>query len=123
MVEFLREDLSRKVESLSDKGLEHLMDNLLTEEERLCEVVEGSDHGKTCDKDGGCDYWTYPVSKPSRWLGQHEACWQFKSIAKLPPEFLKKEIKKEYPQEALENGGRYVFVASKKAVENKKIGF
>ena len=120
MVGFLRDDLSDKVETLEGEGLERLMCQLLNEEERLCEVEQLSDHGKTNHADQGCDYWTYPAKNSSSWLGRHQSCWQFKTQKILRPKYLEKEIKKNLPQKALLGGGKYIFVANKKSGKSQR---
>ena len=120
MVGFLRDDLSDKVETLEGEGLERLMCQLLKEEERLCEVEQLSDHGKTNHADQGCDYWTYPAKNSSSWLGRHQSCWQFKTQKILRPKYLEKEIKKNLPQKALLGGGKYIFVANKKSGKSQR---
>ena len=126
MVEFLRNEVRRKVNELSEgqgvePSLESLMIELLREESQQCATEKPPDTGgEMSHSDGGCDCWTYPARQTSEWLGQHEICWQFKAQKNFSPSFLKKEIGKKYPQQALTNGGYYFFVASKKGGRQQK---
>lgn len=62
--------------------------------------------------DGGADAWTPKPTRPSRWLGDRDTCWQFKAGTAGQPAKLRAEVTKLVPSETVRSGGRFIVVAS-----------
>jgi len=102
------------VKKLSDNDLDSLLAHLLQAEGRLRGLRDDqiTVNAEGDAKDDGADAFTEAPTSTSVWLGDAETCWQFKAGKQGEAKKLETEVEKRIPRETLENGGRFVVVAS-----------
>lgn len=103
-----------RVAAMSDADLNMVMGQLLQAQAYRCgsprsEILVNTEG---MAKDDGCDGWSAKPATPDDWLGSTDTCWQFKAGSAGEPARLAGEITKRMPMKTLNNGGRYVVVAS-----------
>ena len=103
---------SSLVRRLDDVGLNELMGHLLPAQAYRCDCRDAYANAEVDARDKGCDGWTARPAKADRWLGETETCWQFKAGRKGEPAQIADEIVKPIPRRTLQQGGRFVLVAS-----------
>ena len=103
---------SSLVSRLDDVGLNDLMGHLLPAQGYRCVCPDAYANAEVDVRDKGCDGWNARPARPDRWLGETETCWQFKAGRKGEPAQVAVEIAKPIPRRTLEQGGRFVLVAS-----------
>ncbi len=77
-----------------------------------CGRPDTSVNTDTDASDDGCDGWSARPATEDRWLGNTHTCWQFKAGSAGQPAKLSGEVTKPMPQRTLQEGGRFVVVAS-----------
>lgn len=116
-----------QIEALDDVALNDLMGRLLRAQAHRCgaSISEVQTTTQIKANDDGCDAWSPKPSSTDEWLGQEDTCWQLKAGQGGEPKKLKGEVLKPIPRSTLENGGRYVVIASGssagKAGENRRL--
>ena len=103
---------SRLVASLDDLHLNELMGHLLPAQAYRCRCPDAYASANVDARDNGCDGWNARPAEADRWLGETETCWQFKAGQAGEPARLTGEVDKPIPRRTLEQGGRFVLVAS-----------
>lgn len=103
---------SSLVASLDDVLLNELMGHLLPAQGYRCGCRDAYANAEVDARDKGCDGWNAPPAKPDRWLGETATCWQFKAGRKGEPAQIADEVVKPIPYRTLQQGGRFVLVAS-----------
>jgi hypothetical protein len=105
---------SRQIAQMNDTDLSDLMGRLFRVQAYLCESPRSQIRVNTegSAKDDGCDGWTQKPSNPDPWLGSTDTCWQFKVGTAGQPKRLAGEVIKPLPKQTLQNGGRFVVIAS-----------
>lgn len=104
----------RRISLLLDDELDQLVLELLRAQAYKCgadltKIVVNTEEKA---KDAGCDGWSPAPSNPDPWLGDVGTCWQFKAGDAGQPARIAKEVLKPIPRKTLEDGGRFVVVAS-----------
>jgi hypothetical protein len=103
-----------RIAHLGDAELSELMIDLLRAQAHRCgsplSEVRVNTEGKA--KDDGCDGWTAKPGTKDDWLGETDTCWQLKAGTSGTPARLRSEVGKPLPKKTLEDGGRFVVVAS-----------
>ena len=103
---------SSLVARLDDIRLNELMGHLLPAQGYRCGCPDAYADADVDARDKGCDGWNAPPAKADRWHGNTATCWQFKAGRKGEPAQVADEIAKPIPRRTLEQGGRFVLVAS-----------
>ena len=103
---------SRLVRRLDDVGLNELMGHLLPAQAYHCDCPDAYANADVDARDKGCDGWSARPAKADRWLGETDTCWQFKAGRKGEPAQIADEVVKPIPYRTLQQGGRFVLVAS-----------
>ena len=102
----------RRIAQLDDVDLNELMRELLRAQTSRCGCPDTSVNTDTDAPDDGCDGWSAQPAKADRWLGTTNTCWQFKAGSAGQPAKLSGEVTKPMPRRTLQEGGRFVVVAS-----------
>ena len=105
----------QRIAVLTDTELNELMRQLLHVQAYRCGCPDASVNTEIRAADGGCDGWSDKPTEDDRWLGRTQTCWQFKAGIAGQPSRLVGEIekyKKTIPRRTLQQGGRFVVVAS-----------
>ena len=100
------------VARLDDVHLNELMGHLLPAQAYRCRCPDAYANANVDARDKGCDGWNARPAEADRWLGETETCWQFKAGRAGEPARLTGEVDKPIPRRTLEQGGRFVLVAS-----------
>ena len=101
-----------RISKLSDVELNELMGHLLRAQSYRCDCRDAYVNAQVDARDEGCDGWSEQPAKADRWLGDADTCWQFKAGRQGEPARLADEVDKPIPRRTLEQGGRFVLVAS-----------
>ena len=97
---------------LTDTELNELMRQLLHVQAYRCGCSDASVNAEVRAADDGCDGWSERPAQADRWLGNTATCWQFKAGTAGQPRRLTGEVEKARPRRTLQQGGRFVVVAS-----------
>lgn len=100
------------VARLDDVHLNELMGHLLPAQAYRCRCPDAYANANVNARDKGCDGWNARPADADRWLGETETCWQFKAGQAGEPAQLTGEVAKPIPRRTLEQGGRFVLIAS-----------
>ena len=102
----------RRIAQLDDADLNELMRELLSAQASRCGCADASVNTDLNASDAGCDGWSARPETEDRWLGNTHTCWQFKAGKNGEPAKLRGEVTKPMPRQTLQEGGRFVVVAS-----------
>ena len=102
----------RRIAALADTELNELMRQLLHVQAYRCGCPDASVNTEIRAADAGCDGWSDKPAEEDRWLGRTQTCWQFKTGRAGEPSRLVGEVEKKIPRRTLQQGGRFVVVAS-----------
>ena len=102
----------RRIAALADTELNELMRQLLHVQAYRCGCPDASVNTEIRAADAGCDGWSDKPAEEDRWLGRTDTCWQFKAGRAGEPSRLVGEVEKKIPRRTLQQGGRFVVVAS-----------
>ena len=97
---------------LTDTDLNELMRQLLHVQAYRCDCPDAAVNAEVRAADDGCDGWSERPAQADRWLGNTATCWQFKAGTAGQPRRLTGEVEKARPRRTLQQGGRFVVVAS-----------
>ena len=97
---------------LTHTDLNELMRQLLHVQAYRCGCPDASVNAEVRAPDDGCDGWSEQPEQADRWLGNTATCWQFKAGTAGQPRRLTGEVEKDRPRRTLQQGGRFVVVAS-----------
>ncbi len=100
------------IAALGDTDLNELMRELLAARARRCGCPDASVNTDIDARDDGCDAWSAQPTIEDLWLGSTDTCWQFKAGRAGEPAKLTEEVAKPIPRRTLQEGGRFVVVAS-----------
>ena len=109
----------QRIARLNDADLNELMRHLLRAQAYRCGCPDATVNAEVDAGDSGCDGWSAPPAKADKWLGSTATCWQFKAgRAGEPARLVARngkpgEMEKPVPRRTLEQGGRFVLVASR----------
>lgn len=103
---------ARRIAQLDDADLNELMRELLGAQASRCGCADASVNADPNASDAGCDGWSARPATEDRWLGNADTCWQFKAGRSGEPAKLRDEVTKPMPRKTLQEGGRFVVVAS-----------
>ena len=102
----------QRIAALADTELNELMRQLLHVQAYRCGCPDASVNTEIRAADAGCDGWSDKPAEEDRWLGRTQTCWQFKTGRAGEPSRLVGEVEKKIPRRTLQQGGRFVVVAS-----------
>ena len=88
------------------------MGHLLPAQAYHCDCPDAYANAEVDARDKGCDGWSARPAQADRWLGKTDTCWQFKAGRKGEPAQIADEVVKPIPYRTLQQGGRFVLVAS-----------
>lgn len=103
---------SARIAALDGTVLNELMGQLLRAQAYRCGSPRNLVNTEISAPDQGCDGWSDRPVTPDPWLGSAHTCWQFKAGASGQPRRLSAEVRKPLPLNTLQDGGRFVVVAS-----------
>ena len=105
---------SELIEALGETDLDALILDLFKAEAYRCLSPINEIRVNTEEKaaDDGCDAWTGAPALENDWLGSSDTCWQLKAGKAGQPARIKDEVRKRIPSETLQDGHRFVLVAS-----------